>query len=284
MLITGLTHGTQYYFRPVSDRSGITEVVGKQVTYTFVQVPPVCNYLLEYIKLGANNNPVEVEKLEKFLNEFEGEDLPINGIYEQADYEAVKRFQIKYREDILDPWAHNEATGYVYLTTKKKINELYCEREFPLTMSQEAEVAAFSTLIGGLQDASSGGVFEDGILDVGSIVGEADSDSDGVLADASSPTATDDETEGPGLLANILGALGFGDDEDQDLADTEGETDVLADGTKMDGVDDEEDSRNLAAVIYSGVMDIATSFWFILILIIIATILFFRIRGAKEQE
>ncbi|MCK5591217.1 MAG: lamin tail domain-containing protein, partial [Candidatus Pacebacteria bacterium] len=171
MLITGLTHGTQYYFRPVSDKSGVTEVIGKEVTYTFIQVPPVCNYLLEYIQLGANNNSVEVEKLENFLNEFEGESLVVNGIYEQVDYEAVKRFQMKYREDILDPWTHDESTGYVYITTKKKINEIYCEREFPLTTSQEAEVISFSSLMEGLQGATTGALGEAGTLDVGNIVG-----------------------------------------------------------------------------------------------------------------
>ena len=85
-----------------------------------------------------------MEKLERFLNEFEGENLPINGIYEQIDFEAVSRFQEKYLGDILSPWSHNKATGYVYITTKKKINEIYCQRAFPLTPEQEAEVSSFS--------------------------------------------------------------------------------------------------------------------------------------------
>ena len=42
------------------------------------------------------------------------------------------------------------STGYVYLTTKKKINELYCQREFPLTQVEQTEVdnyrALFETL------------------------------------------------------------------------------------------------------------------------------------------
>ena len=258
MLITGLTHGTQYYFRPVSDKSGVTEAVGKEVTYTFIQVPPVCNYLLEYIKLGSVNNPVEVEKLERFLNEFEGENLAVDGIYDQTDYEAVKRFQVKYREDILDPWNHDEATGYVYITTKKKINEIYCEREFPLTSSQEAEVISFSSLMEGLQGVATGALGEMGI-DVGDVVGVAgDVDSSGALADASGATTgttSGEETGG-----------------------------VLADGTTAEDDDSEEGSRNLASVIYSGVLDFATSFWFILILVLIAIILFFRIRGAKVKE
>ena len=158
VMISGLTDGVIYYFRPVADRFGSTgEVVGDEVFYELGEVkgieapepapipePVECNYLFEYIKLGADNNPVEVEKLERFLNEFEGENLPINGIYEQVDFDAVSRFQEKYLGDILSPWSHNKATGYVYITTKKKINELYCQRAFPLTAEQEAEVLLFS--------------------------------------------------------------------------------------------------------------------------------------------
>ena len=153
--ITGLTDGAMHYFRPVADRNGSEEVVGDEVFCVFEEgevkgteapIPPPeeCNYLLEYIKLGADNNPVEVEKVERFLNEFEGENLLVNGIYEQVDFDAVSRFQEKYLNDVLSPWSHNKATGYVYITTKKKINELYCQREFPLTAEQEAEVALFS--------------------------------------------------------------------------------------------------------------------------------------------
>lgn len=162
--ISGLFDEVVYYFRPIADRSGSTgEVVGKEVFYELGEVkgaeapeptptpaPAECNYLLEYIKLGANNNPVEVEKLEKFLNEFEGEKLAVNGIYEQADFDAVSRFQEKYLEKVLNPWNHKGPTGYVYITTKKRINELYCEREFPLTPEQEAEIAKYSGMFSAL--------------------------------------------------------------------------------------------------------------------------------------
>jgi len=170
--IAGLTDGVVYYFRPIADRNGSTgEKVGEEVFYVFEEegevkgivdpiVPAECNYLLEYIKLGDDNNPVEVKKLETFLNEFEGENLVVDGIYEQVDFDAVSRFQEKYMGDILSPWSHNAATGYVYLTTKKKINELYCQREFPLTAEQEAEVSSFSQRILDMF-AGSAGAFSD---------------------------------------------------------------------------------------------------------------------------
>jgi len=162
VIISGLTDGIPYYFRPIADRAGSTgEKIGIEVMY----IPPEkgevkgvkdpvekpeepCNYLLEYIKLGENNNPVEVQKLESFLNIFESEDLAINGIYEQVDFDAVSRFQEKYFEKVLSPWNHDSATGYVYITTKKRINEIYCEREFPLTKKQAEEVARYASLFG----------------------------------------------------------------------------------------------------------------------------------------
>jgi cysteine-rich repeat protein len=153
VFISELTDGIIYYFRPIADRNGSTgEVIGKEVSYNIEEKGEVkgvtdtpaeifpCNYLLEYIKLGADNNQVEVEKLEKFLNEFEGENLEVNGIYEQADFDAVSRFQKKYSEKVLSPWNYNESTGYVYITTKKKINELYCNQETPLSQEQLAEI------------------------------------------------------------------------------------------------------------------------------------------------
>ncbi|MCK5487680.1 MAG: hypothetical protein KAI86_15790, partial [Desulfobacterales bacterium] len=158
--IDGLTDGIVYYFRPVADRSGSTgEKVGIEVFYELGEVkgvsdspapvptpiPVECNYLLEYIKLGADNNPIEVEKLERFLNEFENENLAVNGVYEQVDFDAVSRFQEKYLNEVLSPWNHDSSTGYVYITTKKRINEIYCQREFPLTSNQANEVASFSS-------------------------------------------------------------------------------------------------------------------------------------------
>ncbi|MDF1497770.1 MAG: SdrD B-like domain-containing protein [Patescibacteria group bacterium] len=157
--IDELTDGIPYYFRPIADRPGSTgEKVGIEVYYqpgevkgvTDPVVPEVeeCNYLFEYIKFGKDNNPVEVQKLESFLNIFESESLAINGIYEQVDFDAVSRFQEKYFEKVLSPWNHDSATGYVYITTKKRINEIYCEREFPLTKEQAEEVARYDTLFG----------------------------------------------------------------------------------------------------------------------------------------
>jgi hypothetical protein len=111
-----------------------------------------CNYLLEYIKFGADNNPVEVLKLQRFLKDYEGfENVPLSGFYDQVSYDAVSKFQMRYFDDVLAPWGHDGPTGYVYITTKKKVNEIYCERPFPLTSGQEDEIEGFKGLLLSLQ-------------------------------------------------------------------------------------------------------------------------------------
>jgi hypothetical protein len=277
MQIGGLVDGKQYWFRTLSGRASTTEAYSNEVTYTFVATPGQCNYLLEYIKLGANNNPVEVEKLERFLNLFENESLVVNGVYEQADFEAVERFQNKYFADILAPWGHDAATGYVYITTKKKINEIYCSRAFPVTGVQQAEIDAFRAFLASLigQNAEAAGIDDGQAVDAGDVVGLDTDTTDGALADAG------ETVKGPGLLTRILDVFGFGKKED--VASSTG--DVLVANTTGTGTDStvEQPQRNLAAVIFGGAVSVATSYWFILLLAVFAVILFLRIRGAEKE-
>jgi hypothetical protein len=87
-------------------------------------------------------------KLQTFLNNFEAFSLAVNGTYDMATYNAVKAFQVKYANFILTPWGATQPTGYVYYTTKKTINEIYCkfQKQFPLTGDQEAEIARIKAL------------------------------------------------------------------------------------------------------------------------------------------
>jgi hypothetical protein len=62
-----------------------------------------CKPLLDdYISL-RNYKRYDVIDLENFLNKYENENLKVNGKFELADINAVKRFQLKYKKDILDP-------------------------------------------------------------------------------------------------------------------------------------------------------------------------------------
>ncbi|MFC1756747.1 Ig-like domain-containing protein [Patescibacteria group bacterium] len=85
------------------------------------------DYLKKYIKIGAENDYEEVKKMQKFLIFYENRmDADMNGIFDQHHCDIVLEFQSKYAEDILEPWGLEKPTGYVYETTIKKINELYC--------------------------------------------------------------------------------------------------------------------------------------------------------------
>jgi len=107
----------------------------------------VCNPLLTtYIRYGEENDSAEVSKLQAFLSLNEHFDnIALTGTYDEPTYRAVHAFQRRYAADILDPWGVAQTTGYVYYTTQKRINELWCNRMFPLSSAQEKEIATFKT-------------------------------------------------------------------------------------------------------------------------------------------
>lgn len=109
-------------------------------------------YLEEYLRYGSNNSSTEVEKLQTFLDQYFGLDRTPSRIFDRDTEAAVKRFQTEYTADILKPWGITTATGYVYYTTQKKINELYCgnNQSFPLSATQVKEIARSRLTTGGL--------------------------------------------------------------------------------------------------------------------------------------
>lgn len=147
--ISGLNPNTTYYFRPLAFRSteekGGIELVLKLVDEVekpeeSIVVSKVCSkYILEPIKFGEDNSIIEVLKLQTFLNDYEGFNLDITGVYNLPTYEAVKTFQKRYVQDILTPWGIEESTGYVYITTMKKINDIYCEKFISFSLEDVSE-------------------------------------------------------------------------------------------------------------------------------------------------
>jgi len=83
-------------------------------------------YLTEYIHLEKENNTDEVLKLQLFLNDYMNLELDVSGVYDIVTYNAVKDFQVKESKEILEPWGLTEPTGYVYKTTKRRINMIKC--------------------------------------------------------------------------------------------------------------------------------------------------------------
>jgi hypothetical protein len=108
--------------------------------------------------MGRNNDPEQVRRLQQFLNTEMGAGLPVTGFFGVLTDAAVKAFQKKYASAVLTPWDINEPTGYVYLTTKKKINELYCRgaSAFPLTPEEQKRLELEKVASGQNLNASFG--------------------------------------------------------------------------------------------------------------------------------
>lgn len=103
-------------------------------------------YLTSYIEWGGENATDEVKKLQRFLIDAQGEGgVSETGEYDEASYGAVHRFQEEYFDEIIAPWGGKETTGFVYYTTQKKINDLYCNgaRTFDLSDEQVGEITTF---------------------------------------------------------------------------------------------------------------------------------------------
>ncbi len=110
-------------------------------------LPLQCPLIKDYMRIDFANDPIEVMKLQAFLKVFEGHDyVTINGVFDQATYQAVGTFQEKYMSEVLTPWGHTEATHYVYMLTQKKINEIYCQTVYQLSTDQLNEIDAFRAL------------------------------------------------------------------------------------------------------------------------------------------
>jgi uncharacterized repeat protein (TIGR01451 family) len=126
--------------------SKVEEVAEEEV---IVEETQCKQYLVEYIKKGKDNNPDEVRKLQTFLVNFGGFlEVETTGVYDTTTVQALKEFQARHKEDVLEPWGLDAPTGYVYHTTRKEINQVYCrgELEFPLSPEAEGEISFYKTL------------------------------------------------------------------------------------------------------------------------------------------
>jgi len=103
-----------------------------------------CPLITDYLKLGGSNNPVQVTNLQIFLKNSEKFDVDINGIFDTKTEAAVKAFQIKYMTSVLGPWGATRATGFVFITTQKKINELACAQPIVLSAQDRATIDAYN--------------------------------------------------------------------------------------------------------------------------------------------
>ena len=114
-------------------------------TRSFVPVTIVasCPLITDYLKMGGTNDQSQVQKLQTFLKNVEKLDVDVNGTFDAKTDAAVKAFQTKYLSSILGPWDATRATGFVYITTLKKINEIACASAFALNADEQAIIDAY---------------------------------------------------------------------------------------------------------------------------------------------
>ena len=91
-----------------------------------------CGMLLNtYMRQSKENNPFEVMLLQAFLTG-QGFFTPMTGTFGNTTDAMVHAFQMEHKEDVLQPWieagfmSETTSTGYVYRTTRWKINNIVC--------------------------------------------------------------------------------------------------------------------------------------------------------------
>lgn len=120
------------------------------------RVPPLATagasvcppYLWKFIKRGANNDPVQVRRLQTFLRDEQGfKGLAVTGFYDEVTFAAVSVFQRRYFRDVLAPWGLKDATGWVYITTTLTINNLHCQRDTRHNLNFRSQVKSATSLV-----------------------------------------------------------------------------------------------------------------------------------------
>jgi virulence-associated protein VapD len=101
-----------------------------------------CPLVTTYMKIGAVNDVAQVTKLQNFLKNVEKINVVVTGAYDVQTVSAVKAFQNKYPATTMGPWGITEATGNVYITTTKKINQIACNQALTLNSSELALINA----------------------------------------------------------------------------------------------------------------------------------------------
>ncbi len=105
--------------------------------------PLTCPLLNSYLRYGDNNDPTEVLKLQAFLQRNQGLDVDVTGTFDLKTLAGVNAFQTKYLGEVMGPWDATRSSGYVYITTKKKVNEIACATAFIINPAEQAIIDAY---------------------------------------------------------------------------------------------------------------------------------------------
>ncbi len=114
-----------------------------------------CPLITSYLQFGADNDGSQVAKLQAFLKDSQGLDVAVTGTFDQKTEDAVKAFQVKYLPDVMGPWGATQGSGFVYITTSKKINELACNAPLTLTPGETAIINAYKNAEANGQNGTS---------------------------------------------------------------------------------------------------------------------------------
>ncbi len=126
-----------------SGGSSNNTVIAAAVQATPISATSSCPLLTSYLKIGAKNDPVQVAKLQAFLKNTEGINVAVTGTFDLATENAVRIFQKKYAANVLIPWGGTKTSGFVYITTTKKINQIACQSPLILNASELSIIQAF---------------------------------------------------------------------------------------------------------------------------------------------
>ena len=110
-------------------RRSVSSGTGGEVLGASIDTNTCGIYINSYMKMGIDNNPEEVMRLQNFLNE-QGYTMPVTGYFGSITDENVKKFQSLYKEEILIPWVQfgfsDDPSGFVFKLTRYKINNMVC--------------------------------------------------------------------------------------------------------------------------------------------------------------
>lgn len=110
---------------------------------SFTATDMQCPIVSTFMKQGNANNAGDVTRLQTFLKNSENLNVDVTGVYDQKTEDAVKAFQKKYADTVLTPWGATKASGIVYVTTAKKINQLACGQAMTLNSKELATISNY---------------------------------------------------------------------------------------------------------------------------------------------
>lgn len=79
-----------------------------------------CIPIKGFYKIGDKNQ--EIKEIRKSINKRMGTNLPINDKFDKELFTALKDWQEKYRDIVLDPWEMEGPSGYFYKTSNWSMN------------------------------------------------------------------------------------------------------------------------------------------------------------------